>query len=303
MQQEKAAGPGFASGQVTVHRKPEELARVTRALSATGRKITLVPTMGALHEGHLELIRRARRVPGSVTVVSIFVNRLQFGPGQDFDRYPRVFDDDLRACEQEGVELVFAPDQEGMYGPDPQITVHPGPLGDELEGASRPGHFAGVLTVVAKLINIVRPDLAFFGDKDYQQLVLVRRMARELNLSAQIQGIPVIRGPEGLALSSRNVHLSDDQRRAALALSAALAAAAHAGASGVDAVLAAAREVLDAAPEVQVDYLELRDPELGSPPAEGEARLLVAGIVGDTRLIDNALVVLGRPESPEQERP
>lgn len=288
-----AGGPGFTSGQVTVHRNPDQLGRVTRALSRTGRQITLVPTMGALHQGHLELIRRARKVPNSVTVVSIFVNPLQFGENEDFDSYPRTFEADVRACEAEGAELVFAPDQEALYGPDPQITVHPGRLGDELEGASRPGHFAGVLTVVAKLLNIVRPDLAFFGEKDYQQLVLIRRMARELNLDAKIQGIPIIRDSDGLALSSRNVHLSDEQRRAALALSAALTAGVHAGPSGADAVLAAAQQVLDAEPAAEVDYLQLRGTELGEAPREGEARLLVAAEVGSTRLIDNALVVLG----------
>lgn len=297
--QEQGAGPGFTPGTVTVHRRPGELARVTRALRGTGRKITLVPTMGALHQGHLELIRRARRVPGSVTVVSIFVNPLQFGPGEDFDRYPRTLDADLEACRNEGVELVFAPEQEALYDPDPQITVHPGPLGDELEGAVRTGHFAGMLTVVAKLFGIVRPDLALFGEKDYQQLVLVRRMARELNFDTQVQGIPVIRDPEGLALSSRNVHLTDEQRQGALALSAALAAGAHAGAAGAGAVLATAREVLASDPQLRLDYLELRDTELGPAPDEGEARLLIAATIGETRLIDNALVLLGSPGVPE----
>ena len=182
-----SAGPGFQPGELTVHTEPSELTKVTRALRATGRRIHLVPTMGALHRGHLELIRRARRDINAVVVVSIFVNPLQFGPGEDFDRYPRSFESDLAACRAEGVELVFAPDVRAMYGDDPQITVHPGPLGDELEGAARPGHFAGVLTVVLKLLNVVRPDLAFFGEKDYQQLVLIRRMARELNLDAGIQ--------------------------------------------------------------------------------------------------------------------
>lgn len=287
------AGPGFTPGALTVHRHPDELAKVTRALRATGRKVTLVPTMGALHRGHRELIRRACRVPGGVTVVSIFVNPLQFGPDEDFSRYPRSFDADVHACRDEGVELVFAPDQQDLYGPDPQITVHPGALGDQLEGASRPGHFAGVLTVVAKLLGIVRPDLAIFGEKDYQQLVLIRRMVKELNLGTAIQGVPIIRASDGLALSSRNAYLSDAQRQAALTLSAALAAGAHAGAAGADAVLSAARAVLDSAPMVTVDYLELRDTELGQPPTSGEARLLVAATVGSTRLIDNALVVLG----------
>lgn len=293
------AGPGFASNEVTVHRKPAELAKVTRALRATGRKVTLVPTMGALHAGHLELIRRARRIPGSVIVVSIFVNPLQFAPGEDFERYPRSFETDLRACEAEGVELVFAPEQTELYGPDPQITVHPGPLGGRMEGASRTGHFGGMLTVVAKLLNIVRPDLALFGEKDYQQLVLIRKMARELDFEARIQGIPIIRDADGLALSSRNAYLSGEQRQAALALSAALTAGAHVGARGAEAVLAAAREVLATEPLLRVDYLELLDTELGPTPEAGEARLLVAATVGGTRLLDNALVLLGSPGVPD----
>ncbi|GAA0510590.1 pantothenate synthetase [Saccharopolyspora subtropica] len=289
------AGPGYRRGALTVHRQPDELAKVTRALRATGRRIHLVPTMGALHRGHLELIRRARRDVNAVVVVSIFVNPLQFGPNEDFERYPRAFESDVDACAEEGVELVFAPSVEAMYGPDPQITVHSGPLGAELEGASRPGHFDGVLTVVLKLLNIVRPDLAFFGEKDYQQLVLIRRMVRELNLDARIQGIPTVREPEGLALSSRNAYLTAEQRKAALALSAALTAGAHAGQAGPEAVLKAAREVLATEPLVEVDYLELRDPELGPAPVGGQARLLVAAKVGTTRLIDNALVLLGSP--------
>lgn len=293
------AGPGFTPGSLTVHRRPAELAKVTRALRATGRKVTLVPTMGALHAGHLELIRRARRVSGGVTVVSIFVNPLQFAPGEDFDRYPRSFEDDLRACREAGVELVFAPDREELYGPDPQITVDPGPLGRELEGAVRPGHFAGVLTVIAKLLNIASPDLALFGEKDYQQLVLIRRMARELDFGARIQGVPIVRDAEGLALSSRNAYLGEQQRQAALALSAALAAGTHAGAAGPDAVLEAAREVLASQPELRVDYLRLLDTELGPTPEEGEARLLIAATVGGTRLIDNALVLVGSPGVPE----
>nr|WP_029535559.1 pantoate--beta-alanine ligase [Saccharopolyspora spinosa] len=286
--------PGFARGELTVHREPAELARVTRALRATGRRIHLVPTMGALHRGHLKLIRRARDI-NAVTVVSIFVNPLQFGPNEDFDRYPRTFEADLEACREAGVELVFAPSVDTMYGPDPQITVHSGPLGVQLEGASRQGHFDGMLTVVLKLLNVVRPDLAFFGEKDYQQLVLIRRMARELNLDARIQGIPTVREADGLALSSRNAYLNAEQREAALVLSASLTAAAHAAAAGADAALNAAGAVLATEPSVDVDYLELRDTELGPAPAGGEARLLVAAKVGSTRLIDNALVLLGSP--------
>lgn len=294
--QSVGAGPGYTRGEVTVHRHPDQLAKVTRALRATGRKIVLVPTMGALHEGHLELIRAARRVPNSVTVVSIFVNPMQFGPNEDFDSYPRSLEADLDGCRHEGAELVFAPSRQELYGPDPNITIDPGPLGTELEGASRPGHFAGVLTVVAKLFNIVAPDLALFGEKDYQQLVLLRRMARELNFGVGVQGIPIVREPDGLALSSRNQYLTESRRRASLALSAAMAAGSHAGPQGADAVLDRAWEVLRAEPEVSVDYLELRDPELRAAPEDGEARLLVAANVGETRLIDNAMVQLGESE-------
>ncbi|GAA3363686.1 MULTISPECIES: pantoate--beta-alanine ligase [Saccharopolyspora] len=290
------AGPGYTARELTVHRRPAELAKVTRALRSTGRPITLVPTMGALHEGHLELIRAARKVPAAVTVVSIFVNPLQFGAGEDLDRYPRTFDADLELCRAEGVELVLAPEPADMYAPDRQVGLTAGPLGEQLEGASRPGHFDGMLTVVAKLLGIVRPDLALFGEKDYQQLVLVRRMARDLNLDAKIQGVPIVRQADGLALSSRNAYLDAEQRRAALALSAAMAAGVHAGRSGPEAVLAAARAALDSEPLVAVDYLELRDTELGPAPASGEARLLVAAQVGGTRLIDNALVQLGPVE-------
>ncbi|GAA4862597.1 pantoate--beta-alanine ligase [Saccharopolyspora cebuensis] len=292
------AGPGYTPGELTVHHEPAELAVVTRALRAAGRTVVLVPTMGALHRGHRELIRRARRDPNTVVVVSIFVNPLQFGPAEDFERYPRTPDADLDACRAEGVGLVLAPSVRAMHGDDPQITVRVADLGDQLEGASRPGHFDGMLTVVLKLLTIVRPNLALFGEKDYQQLVLVRRMVRELHLDAAVQGVPTIREPDGLALSSRNAYLTAEQREAALVLSAALTAGAHAAPAGPDAVLSAAREVLATEPLVEVDYLELRDPELGPVPAEGEARLLVAAAVGGTRLIDNALVLLGDPGVP-----
>jgi pantoate--beta-alanine ligase len=248
--------------------------------------------MGALHDGHRELLRRAGRIQNSVVVASIFVNPLQFGPNEDFQRYPRPLEADLEVCAQERVEVVFAPERAAMYPPGAQVTVHPGPLGEELEGASRPGHFAGVLTVVAKLLNIVRPDYAFFGEKDYQQLVLIRQMVRDLDLDARVIGVPIVREADGLALSSRNTYLDPGQRRAAATLSAALAAGARAGTSGPVAMLAAAQEVLDTTPEVAVDYLELRDPGLGPAPEHGEARLLVAAKVGTTRLIDNVPVLL-----------
>ena len=235
------SAPKFTPGQLNVHSGIDDVAKITRALRGTGRRIALVPTMGALHEGHRELIRHARRLPGAgVVAVSIFVNPLQFGPGEDLGRYPRTFEADLDVCRAEGVELVFAPTPSQMYEPGADLAVHAGRLGDELEGAARPGHFDGVLTVVLKLFNIALPDLAFFGEKDYQQLVLIRRMVRELNLDLKVVGVPIVRDRDGLALSSRNRYLSADQRQAALALPSALVAAAHAAHEGAAAALAAA---------------------------------------------------------------
>jgi pantoate--beta-alanine ligase len=255
--------------------------------------VLLVPTMGALHEGHRALVRAARRYGGSV-VVSVFVNPTQFGPGEDFDRYPRTWDADLAALAEEGADVVFHPGVDEVYPPGSAgVTVHPGPLGDVLEGAVRPGHFAGVLTVVAKLFGLVRPDVAVFGEKDYQQLTLVRAMARELALGVEVVGVPTVREDDGMALSSRNRYLSPDQRSTAAALSAALRAGAAAGPQGTDAVLAAARAVLAAAPELVPDYLELTGPDLGPAPAGGPARLLVAARAGSTRLIDNTPLTLG----------
>jgi pantoate--beta-alanine ligase len=270
------------------------MARVIGALRGAGRAVVLVPTMGALHVGHRELIRTARRMPGAAVVVSIFVNPLQFGPGEDLEAYPRRFEADLAACREEAVDLIFAPGVEQMYPEGANtVTVHPGPLGEQLEGARRPGHFAGVLTVVAKLLNIVRPDAAVFGEKDYQQLALVSRMVAELNMRVRVVGGPTVREADGLAISSRNVYLSAEQREDAVALSAALTAGAHAGPRGAEAVLAAARDVLATSGGVEVDYLELRGTDLGPAPQDGIGRLLIAARVGTTRLIDNAPVGLG----------
>ncbi len=285
--------PQFTRGRVNVYRKPGDVRQVTAALRSVGRNVALVPTMGALHEGHKELMRRAKRLPNTVVAASIFVNPLQFGEGEDFDAYPRTLDADLEVLADVGVEIAFTPSAEDLYAPDAAITVHPGPLGDELEGAFRPGHFSGVLTVVAKLFNIVRPHYAFFGEKDYQQLVLIKRMVTDLDLDVRVLGVPTVREPDGLALSSRNTYLSPEQRELAVVLSAALVAGAHAGARGPEAVLDAARSTLAARPEVVVDYLELRGTDLGPPPADGEARLLVAARVGSTRLIDNVGLLIG----------
>ena len=284
---------GYAPGSLTVHRSPAEIAPVTRALRAAGRKVALVPTMGALHDGHRELIRHARRAPGAVVpAVSIFVNPLQFGPGEDLERYPRPLEADLEACREEGVELVFLPGVQDMYPEGADTTVVPGPIGDRLEGAVRPGHFAGVLTVVAKLFHIVAPDLAFFGEKDYQQLVLVKKMVRDLDFPLSVVGVPTVREPDGLALSSRNAYLSADDRRRAPVLQRALAAGAAVSARGPQAVLDAARAVLAEEPAVALDYLELTDPDLGPDPQAGRARLLVAARIGGTRLIDNVPIQL-----------
>ncbi|HEV7789461.1 MAG TPA: pantoate--beta-alanine ligase [Pseudonocardia sp.] len=286
----------YTAGQLTVHGEPARLTELSGTLRAAGRKVALVPTMGALHDGHLELVRHARRAPGATVVaVSIFVNPLQFGPGEDLDRYPRSLEADLDKCRAAGVELVFTPTATAMYGEDAQVTVHPGPLGDELDGAVRPGHFAGVLTVVTKLFGIVRPQLAYFGEKDYQQLVLVRRMSRELNLGVDVIGVPTVREPDGLALSSRNVYLSPEERQRAVTLSAALSAGKQAAVGGGDAVLEAAEKVLATEPDIAVDYLALRDPELGPAPERGRARLLIAARLGKTRLIDNMALNLGQP--------
>jgi pantoate--beta-alanine ligase len=238
-------------------------------------------------------MRHARRIPGAgVTAVSIFVNPLQFGPNEDLARYPRPLEADLAACREEDVELVFLPGVADMYPEGADTVVSPGALGAELEGAVRPGHFPGVLTVVSKLFHIVGPDVAFFGEKDYQQLILIRKMVRDLHFPLSIAGVPIVREADGLALSSRNVYLSPEERRRALVLSRALRAGAGVSAHGPDAVLATAREVLDEEPEVAVDYLQLRGPDLGPTPAGGQARLLVAARVGATRLIDNIAVRL-----------
>jgi pantoate--beta-alanine ligase len=282
--------PQFRAGQLNVYQGPAEVSDVTRALRHTGRRVMLVPTMGALHDGHLALVRAAQRVPGAVVVVSIFVNPLQFGAGEDLDAYPRTLDDDLGQLRAEGVDIVFTPNAAAMYPDGPRTTVYPGPLGAELEGAARPTHFAGVLTVVLKLLLIVRPDRAFFGEKDFQQLVLIRQMVADLNVGVDIVGVPIVREDDGLAMSSRNRYLSPADREQAGALSAALLAGMYAAPGGAAAALDAARVVLDEVPAIEVDYLELRGRALEPAPAKGPGRLLVAARLGTTRLLDNIAV-------------
>lgn len=260
-----------------------------------------VPTMGALHEGHASLLRIARERAGAdgTVVLSIFVNPLQFGAGEDLDRYPRTFDADLELAGREGVDVVFAPVVAEMYPdgvphegtPSEAVTVQPGPLADLFEGASRPGHFRGVLTVVAKLFGLVRPDVAVFGEKDYQQLALIRRMVADLCLGIEIVGGATDREPDGLARSSRNRYLDAEQRRAAAVLSRALRAGRDRASYGVPAARWAAMNVLKGEPGIELDYLALTTTGLGElpdyPEAGTEGRILVAARVGTTRLIDN----------------
>jgi pantoate--beta-alanine ligase len=285
--------PKFIAGQLNTYTSPSAVADVTRALRHTGRRVLLVPTMGALHEGHLALVRAAKKVPGAVVVVSIFVNPLQFGPGEDLDAYPRTLDDDLELLRDEKVEIAFTPTASAMYPDGPRSSVHPGALGSDLEGAVRPTHFAGMLTVVLKLLQIVRPDRAFFGEKDYQQLVLIRQMVADLNVDTRVVGVPIVREADGLAMSSRNRYLDAEQREQAGALSAALLAGMYAAPGGAGAAVDAARAVLDEVPAIELDYLEVRGPALERDPGVGPGRLLIAGRLGDTRLLDNIAVELG----------
>ena len=279
--------PQFSAGELNTYPTPHAVSEVSRALRHTGRRVILVPTMGALHEGHCALIRAAKRIPGAVVVVSIFVNPLQFGTGEDLDAYPRTLDADLELLSGEGVEIAFTPTVAAMYPAGPRTTVHPGPLGADLEAVSRPTHFAGMLTVVLKLLQIVRPDRAFFGEKDYQQLVLIRQMVADLNVDVRIVGVPTVRESDGLAMSSRNRYLTAEQRELASALSSALLAGTYAASGGGAAVTDAARAVLDEVPSIETEYLELRGPALEAAPEFGPARLLLAARLGATRLLDN----------------
>jgi pantoate--beta-alanine ligase len=279
--------------------------------------LVLVPTMGALHDGHRALLRRARELagPGGTVAVSIFVNPLQFGPNEDLDSYPRTLDDDLAACEAEGVDLVFAPSVHEMDPQEQLVRVDPGPTGELLEGKFRPGFFHGVLTVVLKLFGLVRPDIAVFGQKDAQQLVLVRRMVSDFGLGIEIAAVPTVRAQDGLALSSRNKYLSAQERAIAPLLYRALITGAAAAPDGPGAVLAAARAVLDgtvpdgagrslpAAASPRVDYLALADARNYEPVRDddrdfrGTAVLAVAARIGTTRLIDNVLIDFGTPRA------
>ena len=272
-----------------------ELADALAATAGRGRR-AVVMTMGALHEGHLSLVRRARELADEV-VVTIFVNPLQFGAGEDLDTYPRDLAGDVRLLAGAGADLVFAPDVATVYPSRPLVTVHAGPIADVLEGAVRPGHFDGVLTVVLKLLHLTRPDVAVFGQKDAQQLAAIRRMVADLDVPVEIVAAPIVRDTDGVALSSRNSYLSAEERAHARALYRAVRAAQTAAeqGSGADGVRRAAHEVLSAEPGVRVDYVALVDADTMTDVAtdhRGPALLALAARVGGTRLIDNTMVEL-----------
>jgi len=277
-----------------VLRTPAELSEWTEAARREGRRVGLVPTMGFLHRGHLSLME-ACRGRADLTAVSIFVNPTQFGPNEDLARYPRDLEGDLKKCRETGVDVVFAPESGAMYPAGHRTFVEVAQLQDGLCGARRPGHFRGVATVVTQLFALARPHLAVFGDKDWQQLQIIRRLAVDLHLGVEVVGMPIVREADGLAMSSRNAYLSPVERTRALALSRGLGAARARWAAGerqADVLREAARAELRAA-EVREDYVELVTPDTLEPLARAEradARLLVAGFVGTTRLIDNTAV-------------
>lgn len=265
-----------------------------RELRARGKTIGLVPTMGALHKGHLSLVRAARSACDAV-VASIFVNPAQFGPNEDFAKYPRTFDADCAALEHEGVDLIFAPSVEEMYPPGASTFIDVEGVSDRLDGASRPGHFRGVATVVAKLFHIIGPDKAYFGQKDAAQVAVLKKMVRDLNFPVELVVGPIVREPDGLAMSSRNLYLSPEERRQALVLSRALREIERLTASGVanaSGLIAAARAVLASEPQVRVDYCRIVDPDTleDLPKIHGVALAAVAAFIGTTRLIDNVVL-------------
>jgi pantoate--beta-alanine ligase len=276
---------------VLICRDPGSMHAWSRAQQAEGRRIGCVPTMGALHAGHRALIEEARR-RSDIVVVSIFVNPLQFNRDDDFDKYPRPIDKDVEACRAAGVAAVYAPTAAVMYPDGFQTHVEPGSLADSLEGSSRPGHFRGVATVVAKLFSAIQPDVAVFGQKDFQQLAIIRRMVADLDMDIEIVGAPTVREPDGLAISSRNSRLSADDRRAAVCVVQALHLASAALAGGErDAarLLALATERIAAEPRAKLDYLEIVDPVTLDPLVfvDGPATIVAAVWFGDVRLIDN----------------
>jgi pantoate--beta-alanine ligase len=269
----------------------------TRHRRASRQRIGLVPTMGYLHKGHLALVDEARRRADAV-IMSIFVNPLQFGPGEDLERYPRDLPRDRALAADRGVDALFVPSTEVMYPDGSEIRVVPGPSGERWEGAARPGHFAGVLTVVSKLFHLVEPDVACFGRKDVQQLTLIRQLVRDLDWPVEIVGVPTVREPDGLALSSRNAYLGENERRQALALSRTLQAAHLAWSGGerrAERLEHEMRQLLRDYPDVQVEYIGIVEPERLVPvqTVDGSTVIAIAARVGGTRLIDNIILAEG----------
>ena len=276
-------------------RDPAAMRARVEDLRRDGRKICVVPTMGFLHEGHLSLLR-AGRARSDVLILTIFVNPTQFGPNEDLDRYPRNEEGDLAAARECGIDLAFCPDASSMYTGEAQTIVEVQRLSSPLCGETRPGHFRGVSTIVTKLFNITRPHIAVFGEKDYQQLALIRRMTIDLDFGIEILGMPIVREADGLAMSSRNAYLDEAQRAEALSVSRGLAAARKkfdAGERNADALLAAARGVIDTSPLARMDYVELRDASSLEKVAtvDEPAVIAMAMFFGKTRLIDNAVLV------------
>jgi len=273
---------------------PAALTSWSDAHRVNGRRVALVPTMGALHHGHMALVDEARR-HADVVVVSIFVNPLQFNHTDDFTAYPRPIDDDLAICRSHGVDAVYAPVAATMYPAGFQTHVEPGPLGDVLEGAQRPGHFRGVTTVVSKLFNAARPHVAVFGQKDFQQLAIIRRMTIDLDMGIDIVGMPTVRDPDGLAMSSRNRRLDDTQRRAAVCVPASLDAVRAAYAGGerrADELAALGRAVVEQEPLARFEHLELVDADTLQTLTTADERTVAVTAVwfGEVRLIDNVRV-------------
>jgi len=272
----------------------QEMRSVSRAAQSAGHRLGLVPTMGALHEGHLSLVRAAQ-THSNVVAVSIFVNPLQFGPNEDFSQYPRTFDRDREFLEKEGVDLIFAPSAAEMY-PNGAVTyVNVEGLSDRLDGKSRPGHFRGVMTVVAKLFHIIAPDVAFFGQKDAAQIAVIRRMVRDLDMAVEIVACPIVREPDGLAMSSRNAYLNREQREQALVLHRALVEVEerfNQGERNAPSLIETGANVLRQEPTVRADYLELVNPDTLEPAATvtQDALVAIAAYLGTTRLIDNVVL-------------
>ena len=272
-----------------------EMQALAESLRTKGQRIGFVPTMGFLHEGHLSLMREARK-QSDIVVVSIFVNPTQFGPAEDFERYPRDPEEDTIKCKAEGVDIIFMPSSEDLYHPGQEVNVNVEGISEILEGAIRPGHFRGVATIVAKLFAIVKPHRAFFGQKDFQQTVIIRQMVRGLNLDVEVIVLPTVREPDGLAMSSRNTYLNEQERHAAVSLYRALSAGEgliRAGEHDPSTIKKAMRAVLEQEKILKIDYIEIADPDslVSLSRVDRKAVLLVAARLGPIRVIDNIFVL------------